>query len=223
MKADVFVLHGFLGLPTDWGFGKEVNYFHTPTLDPSVDLDTWGENFCTFAKKHSQSFKRVLVGYSLGGRLALHALKADPKMWTKVVLLSTHLGLVAAKDQEERILSDEIWAKRFETEDWKTLMAAWNSQEIFQNSWEPSRFEEDFDRNKLAAALRMWSLGRQRDFRPFLSKIETPWVSLTGQNDPRFTQLWKQFAGPTQHLVVPGAGHRLIFEKSLKLSSLVGL
>ena len=221
MAADVFVLHGFMGLPKDWGFGLEVNYMNIPELSPEVDLEEWGPNFIKYCQKFSRSPRRVLVGYSLGGRLAMHAFRAAPDYFSKVVLLSSHLGLVSAKDKMDRQVRDEAWAQKFESMEWRALCAEWNAQEVFQGSWEPERFESDFDRYKLALCLRKWSLGKQRDFRPFLAKASTPWMSITGEKDTAFTQLWSQFAGPTQHIVVKGAGHRLLFEKQLKLSSLL--
>src|SRR5690606_6539540 len=95
---------------------------------------------------------RILVGYSLGGRIALHALRDSPDLWQAAVIISAHPGLVLEEDRVVRKKADQEWAKRFMHEDWDLLMKSWNSQPVFKNGSQPLlRHERDFDRKKLAS------------------------------------------------------------------------
>ncbi len=204
------MLHGFLGSPLDWSSGRPIDLLAEKNLGPEVPLHEWGQVFNEHIKKISTQKKRKIVGYSMGGRLALHALRADPEFWTEAVLLSTHPGLVAELDLQKRLQDDEVWAQRFESEDWQTLLAAWNAQPIFAGSQDVHRSEAAFDRRKLALCLRNWSLGHQKDFRPFLRSYKGKWIAVTGELDKKFTDLWANFVGPEHHMIAKNQGHRLV-------------
>ncbi|MBT7213976.1 MAG: hypothetical protein HN869_02080, partial [Verrucomicrobia bacterium] len=53
-------------------------------------------------------FGDVILGYSMGGRLALHALTAAPEKWRAAIIVSAHPGLVSG--QQERREEDREWA-----------------------------------------------------------------------------------------------------------------
>ncbi|MEI7973131.1 MAG: hypothetical protein WCH11_02055, partial [Bdellovibrio sp.] len=195
-ELEIFSLHGFLGRPEEVQQGEAIDYFRIPELSPEVTLADWGRAFNLFIKKRSRlkvcSTRRKLRGYSLGGRLALHAFQEDPEFWSEVELLSTHPGFGSETEREARLRQDEIWARRFDRrddnlEDWESLMRDWNSQPVFAGSAEKTRREEDYDRSQLALALRHWSLGCQRDFRGFLSAHRSQWQVYTGSLDLKFT------------------------------------
>ena len=96
----IYALHGFLGLPSDWAEfnGLEgVSLFDTRLPAPSAGLTQWGKAFNAFAEPGS-----LLLGYSLGGRLALHALCDNPGRWQGAILISAHPGLRCSKEKETR-------------------------------------------------------------------------------------------------------------------------
>ncbi|MDA7508581.1 hypothetical protein N8488_01170, partial [Akkermansiaceae bacterium] len=53
-------------------------------------------------------FGDLILGYSMGGRLALHALTAAPEKWRAAIIVSAHPGLVSG--QQERREEDREWA-----------------------------------------------------------------------------------------------------------------
>lgn len=214
-EFEIYSLHGFLGRPEDVQQGEAIDYFRIPELGPEISFSDWGRSFNLHIKKKTRSKRRKLRGYSLGGRLALHAFQDDPEFWSAVELLSTHPGLESETERDLRRRQDEIWACRFEersgkSEDWASLMQDWNSQAVFAGCAEKIRREEDYDRSLLALALRQWSLGCQQDFRGFLSAHRSQWRAYTGSLDLKFTGLWRGCAEPAQHFVLEGQGHRLL-------------
>jgi len=158
----------------------------------------------------------MLLGYSLGGRLALHALLARPPQWRAAIVVSAHLGLSDPGARHERRASDAAWAERFRMDDWPTLLDAWNAREVFGNRAQAlARPEAAYDRESLAHGLEGWSLGNQRDLRADLARLPMPMLWIAGADDDRYVAQGEQAAahGPTVRLAVaPGAGHRVPWE-----------
>jgi 2-succinyl-6-hydroxy-2,4-cyclohexadiene-1-carboxylate synthase len=181
----IWFLHGFLGRLSDGDFLRKIpgvqlhllDYFHQPELNPLNSFDDWGKNFCTYVMKANanQTVENILVGYSLGGRLAAHGFLQKPDLFSKVYLVSSHLGLDSETERKVREQSDEEWARRFEKQPWDQLMMAWFAQKVFQGQTEIFRNETDYNRQHLSAALTNWSLAKQkpllREMASFAKKI----------------------------------------------------
>jgi 2-succinyl-6-hydroxy-2,4-cyclohexadiene-1-carboxylate synthase len=187
----IWCLHGFLGKPSDWDV--------LPFPHRAVDL-LGGERV---APEPADS----LIGYSMGGRLALEILAA--RRVRRAVIVSAGLN---APDTD-RLERDLTWAHRFETEPWAELMAAWNAQPVFGSHSVP-RDERDYDRAALARALREWSPAVLQP--PSLEKIETPLLWIAGERDARYVEVARQAVArlpDAQLWICPGAGHRVPWEQ----------
>src|SRR5206468_7878445 len=110
----------------------------------------------------------VLLGYSLGGRLALQALLNGAR-YQRAVFISTRI----APAEEGREQRDEQWAQRFEHDDWETLMRDWDAQPLF-GGHSMARREADFDRRELARQLREWSPAALPPAEPRLHELTIP-------------------------------------------------
>jgi 2-succinyl-6-hydroxy-2,4-cyclohexadiene-1-carboxylate synthase len=173
-------LSGFLGLPSDW------------------DFLPWS---------HSPDRGEILLGYSMGGRLALQLL--EQQRFAKAIIVSAGLN---APDEERR-KRDEAWARRFESEDWSSLMAAWNAQPVF-GGHALQRHEADYDRRELARQLREWSPAVLPP--PNLEAIETPVLWIAGERDARYVDIARRAVERLPHAelwICPGAGHRVPWEQ----------
>jgi len=180
-------LSGFLGLPSDWDF---LPWPHAPFDGTSDD---------------------ALIGYSLGGRLAL----AEARRFQKVVIVSAGLN---APDADRRA-RDEEWARRFESEEWSSLMAAWNAQPLF-GGHAVERREADYDRRALARQLREQSPAVLPP--PDLESIATPILWVAGELDPKYVAVGRQAVARLPHAelwICPGAGHRVPWEQPEALVS----
>ncbi|MFV0340173.1 MAG: hypothetical protein ACK5MA_06030 [Parachlamydiaceae bacterium] len=203
----LFALSGFLGAADDWqGVPAELE----PDLPPVGSLQEWAEQFNAYAS----AFKapRVLIGYSLGGRKALHALLDREDLWSQMILLSTHPGLPSEEEREARREQDLIWAERFLTEDWDAVMDAWNAQPVFAGSIPIAR---QMDRKKAAHELTDFSLGRQQDLRGAIAQLETPIQWVAGAKDPKFARISEEMAElhvHSQSLILKEFGHRINFQ-----------
>lgn len=199
-----------------------VDYTQEETLDPSRPLSIWGSQFNQWVQSFGEDRKRFLVGYSLGGRLALHALQNQPDLWDKAVLISTHPGFLAEEQRTARLKTDKLFAKRIAKERWEKVLESWNGQ--FQDRQkEPPRGESEVPREVLSAALQNWSLGAQYDFRETLVKSKIPQLWVAGEYDSKFREVFDGVPGTVNLLktVIPESSHRVIFEQPHALKSII--
>ena len=220
----LWCLHGFLGRGADWevlraAWPADLPALRTPDLFAAAPRD---ESLAAFGERFAREVAAddpapILLGYSLGGRLALHALLARPTLWRAAVIVSAHLGLPDPGTRNERRAADAAWAERFRVEDWDSLREAWNAREVFGGRAQPlARPEAAFDREALAQGLEGWSVGNQADLRPRLALLTMPIRWIAGAEDDRYVSQGEQAAehGPSVHLVVaPGAAHRVPWEQ----------
>ncbi|MCE2982072.1 MAG: alpha/beta fold hydrolase [Parachlamydia sp.] len=215
----IYAIHGFLGQPSDWGSPFEslaINDF------PHQNFTAWSRALA--AKAAQESEKPFLMGYSLGGRLALHALIERPDVWRGGIIISAHPGLPSRLIKKERLVVDELWAERFEKENWELLMQLWENQNIFKGSPILSRAEIDYQRPFLSACLRNFSLGKQKNLRKAIEKLPLPLLWMTGELDSQYTELADSlaFSHPgSSKIAIKGAGHRVPGSQPLEFHATV--
>jgi 2-succinyl-6-hydroxy-2,4-cyclohexadiene-1-carboxylate synthase len=209
---DICALSGFLGLPHDWDF---LSWKYFVAIDWQMfswtSLPEWGAEFNRWINRENRHPK-VLMGYSFGGRLALHALIDSSYRWQAAIVISAHPGIESSQERQRRIRQDQQWAKRFQEEEWTTLMQAWNAQEVF--SQDPIHFERNehhYQRKQLVNAMISGSVGRQDNLRMQIASLSTPILWVTGSKDRRYCDLADSltFAHPYSRSVqIEHAGHR---------------
>lgn len=236
-KLKIICLHGFLGQSSDWDLVKSyfmvsplahqfewwaVDYMKAPELGPQNDFTQWSRNFNIQVRRKFPEGPCVLVGYSLGGRLALQALQAAPELYEKAIFISTNPGLLRDKEKEERSQSDLRWSQKFLEMPWLDLQREWNDQGVFKGSvGEPQRREVDYDRRSLAEALGKWSLARQEDFRGVVAEQAAKILWVAGEKDIKFASIamdLKKRAPVLQTQIFPKSAHRVLFDQPGELA-----
>lgn len=163
-----------------------------------------------------------ILGYSLGGRLALslwHYLRKNPQVGrARFIFVSTNPGLSSQMERNERMISDRAWAERFRIEEWGPLLRAWNQQAVFAGSvQEPDRSRRQKQRELLAQCLLNWSLAKQPDYREELSTAQD-YLWITGGKDLKFTHLAE---GLQNTKTIPQASHRVPMDAPKELAGMV--
>jgi 2-succinyl-6-hydroxy-2,4-cyclohexadiene-1-carboxylate synthase len=169
------------------------------------------------AAPRSQSHD-TLIGYSLGGRLTLHALLADREHRIKnAIIISAGLGIEGAAARAERRRNDDLWATRFESDVWNDVVRDWNAQPLFGGRQTPNlRLESAFDRRALADALRRWSPAVHEPLEGRLHEIAARVLWIAGEDDERYVAEGRRAVErlPDATLwICPGAGHRVPWEQ----------
>lgn len=225
---ECWLLHGAAGMAADWrGFAKRLAVAKTG----SRAVDLWRFLECQplplaeFGKALnaeaggavSRGTGRVLLGYSMGGRLALHALLEKNHPWQAAVIVSAHPGLEDETEREARRASDAAWATRALTGNWQEFLVAWNAQPLLGGPMRDPQASGSLvtRRREIARGFVDWSLGAQEPLWERLHEITIPVLWVAGENDPKFLDLAGRATAliPNSRLAVaPGSGHRVPWE-----------
>ena len=74
----------------------------------------------------------TLIGYSMGGRLALHWAIAHPERIRRLILIGASPGLATPEERDERRLSDATLAEFIRTRGLDAFFKYWHNQTFFQ-------------------------------------------------------------------------------------------
>lgn len=159
------------------------------------------------------------LGYSLGGRVALHLALAQPDLVTALVLIGAHPGIEDPAERTARRQADDELADRLERIGLPAFLDEWLSQPLFSSLPAAAAQREERlanDASSLAATLRSLGAGRQAPLWERLPGLAMPVLVLAGERDDRYVRLGRQAAaaiGPAAAFaVIPGAGHAVHLE-----------
>ncbi|WP_420645110.1 2-succinyl-6-hydroxy-2,4-cyclohexadiene-1-carboxylate synthase [Candidatus Leptofilum sp.] len=234
----LLLLHGFTGSSVNWAthtsiFGEQFSVIrvdvlgHGRTNSPSDPnryampqvaadiialLDAW------------QIVQTAVLGYSMGGRLALYLACNYRERFSQFILESSSPGLATETERAARRQSDET-------------LAAWieaNSIEAFVNRWEalplwasqqqlPEAARQQLRQQRLqnnptglANSLRGMGTGAQPSLWPCLPALALPTLLIVGELDSKFVSINQQMAAelPNGRLhIIPQAGHTTHLER----------
>jgi 2-succinyl-6-hydroxy-2,4-cyclohexadiene-1-carboxylate synthase len=162
-----------------------------------------------------------VVGYSLGGRLALQLAVEHPNLVARAVIVSASPGIADEGARRARRGEDELRACRLEKQGLETFLDDWYRQPLFASLREHPRFLEVLERRRrndprlLARSLRTMGTGRQRSLWGDLDGLRTPLLFLAGERDPKFTALALDAVALCRHAeaaILRGRGHALVEE-----------
>jgi 2-succinyl-6-hydroxy-2,4-cyclohexadiene-1-carboxylate synthase len=226
--VECWLLHGAVGAAADWrAFAKRLaaEKIGTRAVDiwrflenQPLPLEDFGAVFNADAAGEVRSTPKILLGYSMGGRLALHALLENPHPWQAAVIVSAHPGLANPAERESRRTADAAWAARALTGNWHEFLDAWNAQPVLGTALprdERATAAMALHRREIARGFIDWSLGAQEPLWDRLSSITLPVLWVAGENDAKFLDLARRAvaAMPQARLAVaPDAGHRVPWE-----------
>jgi 2-succinyl-6-hydroxy-2,4-cyclohexadiene-1-carboxylate synthase len=157
----------------------------------------------------------VLCGYSLGGRLALHAAVRDPAGYAGLVTLGAAAGIAEPATRAARQQADEKLASWMETQPIEKIVEIWERQPLFADQSEtlieaqrPGRLAQD--PRELAVLLRTAGQGTMEPIWGRLGLLEMPVLALAGDRDERYWRASRRIAAETRNgyaAVIEHAGH----------------
>ncbi len=162
-----------------------------------------------------------LVGYSMGGRLALYMALKFAERFSGTVLGSASPGLHNIQERQQRCQQDEQRAKNLEA-DFPAFLTQWYGQPLFQPLRHHPNFSQVFHQRRqqnpveLAKSLRYMGLGRQPSLWDGLAKHDRPLLLVVGDRDRKFYRLNQQMADwcPTAKLhILTDCGHAVHLEQ----------
>jgi len=219
----IWCLHGNIGMTSDWDILSELPSMQEQTIRKvdlwrylacrSIGLQEFGEVFAS--EVVAQDPEPYLVGYSMGGRLALHSLIAQPKLWKGATIISAHPGLSTEEERVARRKKDAEWSALALKGDWAEFLNTWNAQTLLGDF--PSTLADRYllqpRSQEIARAFCAWSLGAQEDLRGKLSEVSIPIELVTGDQDEKYMKLAEEMNfSNVDRIIIPNAGHRPLWE-----------
>ena len=230
MKGTIWCLHGAVGQAADWqdlsvpGWAvRRVDLWRFVACCPMPIAD-FGRALNEEAR--ATPGPKILLGYSMGGRLALHALLEKDSPWDAAVIVSAHPGLESEEERAARRAQDAEWATRALQMEWPQFLTAWNAQPVLGGtiSGMADRRLLATRRQEVARSFMDWSLGAQEPLWDRLRDITMPVLWVVGGRDDRFRRLGERAVSrlPEAEIsVFEAAGHRVPWEAADDFSRVV--
>lgn len=241
----IVFLHGFMGRGANWLPLVEPLAGHFYCLLP--DLPGHGRNTqlplnnplnfdavtdALFSFLHTvDALPASLVGYSLGGRLALYFAAKYPTAVSALVLEGASPGLAAEPARRERAALDDRRAAELVQLGLAEFVERWYQMELFDSlRRQPELLAQTKarrlhnDARWLAKIIRELSPGRQPAVWEQLAQLPMPVLLLAGALDAKFTALAGQMAARiprAQVQIVPNAGHNVHLEQPAAFTHLL--
>jgi len=171
----------------------------------------------------------VLVGYSLGGRLALRAALRSPGSYNALVLAGATAGIEEGPMRVQRVEADEKLASWMEAMAIEDIVALWERQPLFADQREtlvetqrPGRLSHD--PRELALLLRTAGQGALEPVWHALRTLDVPLLAIAGARDEGYTAAAKRIAQTAPNAraaVVEDAGHAAHLQRPDEVARLI--
>ena len=246
-QQTLVLLHGFTGSAASWG--EHLDTFAAEGMHViALDMLGHGQSDAPtdpqrYSIEHCQADilaalielgvgkgEAILLGYSMGGRIALYT--ALSGFFRALILESASPGLATASEREERQRSDEALAERIERDGVAAFVEQWERLPLFASQQSlPMKLRQALHEQRLnnrasglAQSLRGVGTGVQPALHDRLPALSIPVLLITGELDKKFcdiAQQMTQMLPQSQLWVVPDAGHTVHLEQPRVFDRLV--
>jgi 2-succinyl-6-hydroxy-2,4-cyclohexadiene-1-carboxylate synthase len=170
----------------------------------------------------------IYLGYSMGGRVALHLALQHPHLTSSLALIGATPGIEEEHERVTRLLADEELADSIERDGVSAFINRWLSNPMFDRL--PKTATDIADRNLntatgLARSLRHAGTGTQRPLWPQLSTLKMPTALIAGEEDHKFAAIAQKMttaigSNAKLHLIAQ-AGHTAHLEQPAAVSAII--
>jgi 2-succinyl-6-hydroxy-2,4-cyclohexadiene-1-carboxylate synthase len=238
----LLALHGFAGKGADFEPVKEITKNGARLQWIAPDLPGHGSNRLAPADLHKLSFdltdafvaeafgrlsadQRWLLGYSMGGRIALHSVCSGLVKPDRLILIGASPGLEDPGGRATRLALEEAWATKVESEGMARFAEFWTNLPIIRSQQsipEPTRSlirrrRAAQDPANIACVLRTLGTGRMPSLWAQLDQISCPTHLFTGAHDEKFCDIAQRMLSHLtkgRHWRISQAGHTAHLENA---------
>ena len=237
MAADLVLLHGFTQTGRSWQPVLQALAARYRAVAPDLPghgalADRRPASFaaCDAYVRALADGRPTLAGYSMGGRVALHAALALGDRLERLVLVGASPGLADPVERAARAADDAALADRIEALGLEAFVREWGEQPLLAGMPRGIRELADADRLRntaagLAAALRGLGTGAMPSLWERLGELALPVELVVGERDEKFRAIAERMAAELTDArlhVVPGAGHAVHLEAPDAVAEVIG-
>ncbi|MGI8439281.1 MAG: alpha/beta fold hydrolase [Thermoleophilaceae bacterium] len=171
----------------------------------------------------------VLVGYSMGGRLALHAALAEPERYAALITVGASPGIEDPAARAERRAADERIAAWMERASIEEVVAHWEALPVFEAqspelvaAQRPGRLSHEPAR--LATLLRSGGQGALEPLWGRLGALEVPILAVAGARDGVYVEAAERLGAlvpAARAVTIADAGHAAHLERPVRMAQLI--
>ncbi len=238
-------LHGFLGSGDDWneivdGLCGEYRcvtvdlpgHGASRGLNGEAAYSMEGTAAALHAVLDAEGIDRCgVVGYSMGGRVALYFALNIPHRCRRLALESASPGLQEAVEREMRRGIDEAHALRLEADDFAAFLEDWYRQPIFASLESKPALRSRMiasricnEPGELARSLRGMGAGVQPPLWDRLDELRMPTLFVAGALDGKYVEVAEQMAALSTYVraaIIPNVGHTVHAEDPKQFTDLL--
>lgn len=197
----IHVFHGFLGSPDDFTFLKRKDV----VLHDLYEM----QSFPPISQQD------ILIGYSMGGRMALELAHNQNFRIKKLVLISAHPGLSTEEERKTRLTFETDILNKLRTLPRELFLSWWNELPIFSADLPIESTPERFIQS--AELFEKYRLSKQKDFLPFLKLHKEKILYIAGTQDKKYMEFAENRILPEGVKVKTISGGHRLFQKSNEL------
>lgn len=168
------------------------------------------------------------LGYSMGGRMALHVALRHPGLVERLILISATAGIDDPAGRAQRRHADEALAERIEQIGVTAFVDEWLALPLFTDLSPAVAHRSIRLTNRaagLAESLRHAGTGTMEPLWGHLGELDMPVLVVVGANDAKFAETGGRMVdtiGPNAELaVIDGAGHTVHLEAPTETAHVV--
>ncbi|BBM83047.1 alpha/beta fold hydrolase [Candidatus Uabimicrobium amorphum] len=235
-KPLLVLLHGFLGCAEDWDiFIPQLPNFYCAAVDlPGHGASTFNEssrltNFASVADTIVKQLGRrsfFLLGYSMGGRIALDIMRRYPKQVPKLICISGSPGFEDPMLAHARYEKDKKLLANCEKQ---AFLHKWYRQNLFYGIPEDDKYAQLFARRlcgnfvEMQKGLDIMSVGKQPNMWPWLKCTQQSILYICGRMDTKYFAVAQRLQKETsvKISIFEECSHMPHFQKPLIFAQLV--
>lgn len=237
------LLHGFTGSGETWRPFMEVwaSEFKVIAIDLPGHGNTQTDHFpgmleccdelaSLFDELNIQTCH--LLGYSMGGRIALSFTMCHPNRVLSLLLESTSPGLESIQERQQRRQWDQRLADKIVQNGVEAFVAEWEQIPLFASQYDlPAKTKANIQKERLAQSadglsqsLIKMGTGTQPSWWGHLHLLNMPIILIVGSLDRKFIHINKKMAEEIHQsklIIVDDAGHAVHVEQPKKFATIV--
>lgn len=237
----IVMLHGFMGSGADWAAVAERigGYVIAPDLpghgaslrDDSAEFTMPAAANSIIALLDQLNISHcILLGYSMGGRLALYLATHYPDRFTKLILESSSPGIDNSAERSARKTWDTQIAQSLISQSLIAFLSDWYAMPLFNTFRQHPDYAQAFarrmqnDPQQLALSMQMMGTGSQPSLWDAWARLSVETLLVVGELDTKYVGIsadMQQRNPSAQRVVLSGLGHNTHFEDADRFANAV--